>query len=114
MPNYAKIKDGQVITYPYAFDELHADNPGQIFTGNIDIAELFAQSDQPSLGYELVEVYHIHDFDKPSVPPFMTCYRPDVPELLDGRWTYGWNTRMLTQEEFQSRAALASMPDAGK
>lgn len=103
MTSYAKIKDGEVVTFPYAFDELHADNPGQTFTGEINIMDLFMQSEQPSLGYEIVEVEYVHDFEKPSVAPFMIAYRPDKPTLSGGKWTYGWETRMMTLEELQNR-----------
>ena len=101
MSTYAKIKDGEVITFPYAFDELHADNPGKQFTGNIDVMNLFLQSEEPLKGYELVEVYYIVGDPPISMSPQTIYVRPNAPQFIEGKWIYGWVEKVLTREEFR-------------
>jgi hypothetical protein len=93
---FAKIKNGDIITFPYAFDELCADNPDKIFTGNIDIMQLFLESDQPSLGYEIVKVFYP---DKPRITNEQEAYRLDIPVFEDNVWVLKWVIIDLTIDQ---------------
>jgi hypothetical protein len=108
MYSYAKIKNGEIITFPYSFDELTADNPGKVFTGVIDIMQLFLESDLPSLGYELVNVEY--PLQEPFVQPYEKFYRVDKPVFEDGKWVYKWIVENLTNEELAEKFNLPLLP----
>ena len=84
----AKIKDNAVVTFPYGYDDLQAENPHTRFTGNIDLMEIFPQTEEATLrGYELARVIVK---DKPIVPPSQEAVLATTPTLEDGQWVLDW------------------------
>lgn len=97
MHTYSKIKDGIVITFPYDYDALCADIPDTIFTGDIDIINLFSTSDQAAQGYEVVEVAFP---DRPRITNQQKTNRVDIPVFEDGQWIQKWIVEDMTMKEF--------------
>ena len=88
MTMFAKIKDGSVVTFPYGYDNLQAENPYTRFTGNIDLMEIFPQTEEALLReYELVPVVVE---DKPTTHPIQEAVLNTTPILKDGKWTLDW------------------------
>ncbi len=89
MTMLAKIKDTAIVTFPYGYDDLQAENPYTRFTGNIDLMEIFPQTEEALLrGHELVRVTVK---DKPTVIPFVQeAVLATTPTLEDGQWVLDW------------------------
>lgn len=89
----AKIKDNAVVTFPYGYDNLQAENPYTRFTGNIDLMELFPQTEEALLrGYTLVQVTVK---DKPQTLPREEAVLDDAPTLEDGQWVLNWTKNWM-------------------
>lgn len=86
---FAKIKDNQIIQFPYGYDDLQADNPFTLFNGVIDLKEIFDQSELALFhGYELVEV---EIDDVPSIfKEIQKASLSNLPVLENGRWVLKW------------------------
>lgn len=96
MINYAKVKDGKIITYPYAFDELHNDFSEMNVKGTtIDIMELFLRHNQSDC--ELVEVYNTipRSYDN----RVEKAYLEETPVFEDGKWIHKWIVEPLDPME---------------
>lgn len=87
----AKIKDNIVVDFPYGYDDLQRENPHTRFAGNIDLMELFPQTEEALLrGHELVRVIVK---DKPVVHPKQEAVLATTPTLEDGQWVLGWTVQ---------------------
>ena len=96
MNNFAKIKDGKVVKYPYALNELHAEFPELDVRGiTIDIMELFLRHNQSD--YELVEV------EIAAIPEYKKTIEKvrleEIPVFENGKWILKWIIELLTPEE---------------
>jgi hypothetical protein len=108
MHTYAKIKDGIVVAFPYDYDTLCRDIPDTIFTGVIDIIDIFSKSDQAAQGYEIVEVAYP---DRPQITNQQKTHRIAVPIFEDGQWIQKWIVEDMTIEEIiDSMKSLPSNP----
>ena len=87
---YAKIKNNEVITFPYGFDELQKDNPYTRFTGIIIIPDIFQHTEEKLLkGYDLVEVKMSEE--PKNLSPIHVATLNDKPTLNEkGEWELGW------------------------
>jgi hypothetical protein len=84
----AKIKDNVVVVFPYGYDDLQAENPHTRFTGNLDLMELFPQTEEALLrGHELVRV---GVEEKPVIHSFEEATLADLPTLENGNWVLKW------------------------
>lgn len=95
---YAKVKNDQVVKYPYGFLELQEDNPFTNFNGNGDVAYWFPLTETAIKGgYTLVQVADesIPNYDYQT----QTCVKESVPKLVNGTWTLGWTVTNFTAEE---------------
>lgn len=96
---YAKIKDGQLVQFPYGFGEFKEDNPYTNYGPDGDIETLFPQSDLATVhGYELVKVFA---GEAPSVDSRTHIVDSLPPSLIDGQWEITWAVREKTEEEKQ-------------
>jgi hypothetical protein len=94
---FAKIKNNQVITFPYGYDELCKDNPYTKFKGNIDLKEIFSKTEFGQNGYELVDVEKIKE---PPYDPYSQILTVDnLPTLVDGKWILNYHLKNMTLEE---------------
>ena len=88
MTMFAKIKDNAVVTFPYGYDDLQAENAHTLFTGNIDLMEIFPQTEEALLhGHELVQVVVE---DEPITSPIEEAVLATMPILKDGQWVLEW------------------------
>lgn len=87
---FAKIKDNEIIQFPYGYDDLQADNPYTRFTGIIDLKEIFDNSELSVIhGYELVEVTIEK---KPDIlEPIEIAILSDIPTKEDNKWMLRWS-----------------------
>ena len=84
----AKIKDTEIVIFPYGYDDLQAENPYTKFTGNIDLLEIFPQTEEALLrGYELVQVI---TKDKPNILPIQEATLAQFPTWEDGVLVLDW------------------------
>jgi hypothetical protein len=89
----AKIKDNALVTFPYGYDDLQAENPHTRFTGKIDLMELFPQTEEALLrGHELVQ---ITPEDKPVLHLFEEAVLATTPTLKDGQWVLEWQVSFV-------------------
>jgi hypothetical protein len=52
---YAKIRDNEIIKYPYNYDDLQKDNPYTNFNG-LDLYNAFQSTEQNNNGFNLIEI----------------------------------------------------------
>lgn len=84
---YAKIKDNQVINFPYGFDDLQAEFASPM-TGYIEIPAKFEETADYKNGYSIVLVT---EEKKPLAhSPGEKHVQATVPELIDGAWVLRW------------------------
>lgn len=97
----AKIKNNELIKYPYGYDDLQKDNPYTKFTGVLDLVSLFKESEEHTLKeYNLVEVIVE---EKPTtilfpgtsnstpLTPFHIVTLSDIPVKEGDKWVLKWN-----------------------
>lgn len=85
---YAKVRDDQLIKFPYGFDELQAEFT-DILRGTIDIADRFQESEAYQQGYRLAEV---EPAPKPQYFSLKYYIQPQSqPQLVEGKWLLGWD-----------------------
>lgn len=79
---------GEVATFPYSLAQLRKGNPKTSFPKVVSdaLAETFG-------------VYLVVDLPNPNSGSGFVDTRRSVPELVDGAWTLGWDTRPATAQE---------------
>lgn len=99
MTNYVEVNGTQVVTYPYTFASLQAENPYTNFGGNQDFLYWFPQTDAATvLGYTLEPVL---DSPPPSYDPLHQYIEQGTPELTNGQWYQTWVVQTYTPEQQQ-------------
>ena len=95
---YAEVKDTQLITYPYGFAQLQADNPYTNYGSNQDVAYWFPQTTTAiENGYTLSEVVNAPQpaYDQAH----QNCTLNADPTLVGEIWTLEWTITDFTPEE---------------
>ena len=95
---YAEVKDTQLITYPYGFAQLQADNPYTNYGSNQDVAYWFPQTTTAiENGYTLSEVITAPQpaYDQAH----QNCTLNAEPTLVGEIWTLEWTITDFTPEE---------------
>lgn len=88
-----KIADGQVVKYPYTYDDLKADNPYTSFP-------IFENLSKPD-----IEVYGVHIVEPSTQPEFDALNQTLVennPILIDDKWTQKFDIVEKSEEDKQS------------
>lgn len=90
MANYIEVTlDNKIVTYPYTFSSLQAENPYTNFGTNQDVMFWFPQTNASiDLGYQLLPVF---ESPQPSYDPLTQYVVSGVPEIVDGKWYTTWN-----------------------
>ena len=97
---FAKVKNDQLICFPYGYDELQKDNKHTKFTGDIDLKELFNKTEAHLVhGYDLVSV--VID-EKSAVLPEKISKLSETPVLEDGIWVLKRELDFIPQEKYCS------------
>lgn len=89
MSGYVEVTaQNEIITYPYTFSNLQAENPYTNFGGNQDVAFWFPQTDAAiKLGYQLLPVF---DAPQPEYNDITQYVVPGTLEFLSGKWYSTW------------------------
>lgn len=89
MANYIEVSaDNQIITYPYTFASLQAENPYTNFGDNQDVMFWFPQTQAAmELGYSL---YPVFDAAIPSYDDYTQYIVPGQPVEIGGQWYTSW------------------------
>ena len=98
MTNYVEVNaDNQIITYPYTFSSLQAENPYTNFGDNNDVMYWFPQTNAATeLGYQLFPVL---EAPQPPYDPLTQYVVPGPPELTRGEWWQTWIVGTNTPEQ---------------
>ena len=95
---FAKIKNNEVVQFPYGIDELKKDNPHTKYDNAIDIPSIFETTEaatvhgQQLVGVAVAEVPNFNDKTQ-------RIEISDTPVIQDGVWSLNWNVIDLTEEE---------------
>lgn len=100
---YAKIKNKQVIKYPYTYDDLKAENPHTIFSGN-DLVDLFSKTNEGLAGHELVEVLEA----KVDYNTMTQSIVEETPNLINGAWYQDWSIVELSADDIAVNKQMAN------
>lgn len=89
MTNYVEVNaDNQIITYPYTFSSLQAENPYTNFGDNTDVMYWFPQTNAATeLGYQLFPVLEV---PQPPYDPVTQYVVQGQPEFTRGEWYQTW------------------------
>ena len=102
MANYVEVNaENQIITYPYTFSSLQAENPYTNFGDNQDVMYWFPQTNAATeLGYQLFGVLNT---PQPAYDPITQYVLEGQPVLTDGQWYQTWvvNTYDPEQQAYQ-------------
>lgn len=104
--SYALIKDAAVVTYPYSFAQLRADNPNVSYPRDPSDEWLAA-----------IGVFKVADAARPAHDPIAENVIEASPALVAGVWTRQWSVVPASAEEIaarQLRAADIAARDATK
>lgn len=89
MANYIEVTaDNQIVTYPYTFSSLQAENPYTNFGDNTDVMYWFPQTNAAiDLGYQL---FGVIETPQPIYDPLTQCVVPGQPEYKNNNWYTSW------------------------
>lgn len=96
---YAKIKNGNIVQYPYGMKQLEEDNPHTIYHSS-DIAEIYPTTiDGSKNGFYLVPVQAT---ERPVTTPYEKTYEELPCQDSNGDWRQVWSVIKLSDEEIES------------
>lgn len=94
---YAKVKNNELVKFPYSFEELQADNPYTNYGNNIDFVAIFPHTDEAvKHGYELVVV---QDDPVPDYNGSTHRIELSAPTFTNGKWVRVWSVVAKTEQE---------------
>lgn len=97
---HAKVINNTVVKYPFILDDLKDENPHTIFPANIDLVEIYSQTETgKNTGAILVLV---EPRDKPSIDHAKQKAIEADPIIENAVWVQNWNIVPLTNEEMQT------------
>lgn len=109
MANYVEVtSDNQIVTYPYTFSSLQAENPYTNFGNNTDVMFWFPQTNAATeLGYKLLPVL---ESPIPSYNPLTQYYAPGPIEYTNGNWyttyvVYNYDPEQQAEQDAQRKQA---------
>lgn len=102
---YAKIKNGAIVKFPFTVDDLQAENPNTNFGVVEDMVSAYQSTEEGSLGSFLVEV---EEAGLPNVNlPYEYIQKKELPDLIDGKYVIGWDVIQRPKEEADAIVAMA-------
>jgi hypothetical protein len=101
---YAKVKDSELILYPYTFGTLQSENPYTNYGNDWDVEVWYpGTEDAIKNGYTLASVAVAPE---PTYDPAaQTCTPNEKPTLVNGVWTLEWTVAPMTPEQEQAYQA---------
>lgn len=95
---FAKIRNNQVVEFPYNWDQLLVENPSTVFDKRFSLIDWYAKTEAAQDGSELVEV--VRESPMPSIDwATETADRSETPQLVGDTWKLLWVKRNKTEEE---------------
>jgi hypothetical protein len=93
---FAEIKNGQVVNFPYDYDDHVRANPYTKFTQET-LVEMYAGTEANLNGHELVRITEadMPTFDRKT----QKVVQNSAPTLINNVWTLSWQVQSLTQDE---------------
>lgn len=89
--------DNEIVTYPYTFASLQAENPYTNFGNNQDVAYWFPQTNAAmEEGYQLFPVL---ETPQPPYDPITQYVIAGAPEETGGQWYQTWTVATYTPEQ---------------
>lgn len=107
--NYAKINSGEVVHYPYTWDDLLKENPFTRYDDRFTIIDWYSQTEDAGEGNYLVEVV-VEDYPSEVDHRTKKVIRPESPILVDGVWTMRYLIENKTEEEIAQYDIDAARP----
>lgn len=98
MANYVEVTStNEIVTYPYTFASLQAENPYTNFGDNTDVTYWFPKTNAAmQLGYQLLPVF---DTPQPTYDPLTQCVSPGPIQYTNGKWYTSWVVNTYTPEQ---------------
>lgn len=98
MTTYAKIKNSQVIKYPYTMEDLFKDNPHTKYDNRYTLPEWFLLSDLFVKDNYLLEEVQVESFPSVDLDIYLVknC---SLPILKNGNWVLEWDVNERTDEQ---------------
>lgn len=118
MSSYAEINGGNLLTYPYTFTDLQADNPYTDFGVNTDVAFWYPQTQKAQETGNTLESVGV--LPQPTYDPALQfCVQNPQPDLVNDQWVLGWVVTDKTPEQKQQeldawRASTSCSPFQGR
>lgn len=95
---YAKVKNNQVLEFPFTWEIFLTENSSTLFDSRFDLVGWYAQTEAASDGSSIVEVVLA------SIPTDIdwqtqTADRAEIPTFSEGIWKLTWVIRPKTSTE---------------
>ena len=96
--NYAKIKNQQVVKYPYCLTDLHEENPNQDFEPPYNFDALYALTPEAQTGeFSVVFVNYFAEPEFDSATQRI-CISSNPPYLHNSQWFIDWEILELAND----------------
>lgn len=87
---FAKVKDDQIIQYPYTYYDLCTENPSTRYDSRRTVPEWYALSDEAvESGSQVVDVVLAPSPEYDDATYY--AVQKNAPELVEGVWVLGWD-----------------------
>lgn len=100
---YAKIKNNEVVKYPYSFTNLQEENPYTSYP-TADIEHWFPLTEEAQMGYEIVSVNY-------TAHPLYNAITQRIQEInpikTNGQWQQAWQVLDYSEEEITNNELKA-------
>lgn len=97
---FAKVKNNQIVKYPYGYVELQLDNPSTNFNG-VNLLQAFIGTESNLDGNILIEVFTeeqpVYDVKMQNIELI------DIPLLDENKWILKWTIKNKSSEELQTQ-----------
>ena len=97
MTTYAKIKNNQVIKYPYTMEDFLKDNPHTKYDKRFTLPEWFLLSDCFVRDNYLLEEVQVESYPSVDLDIYLVTIC-SLPTLKDGNWVLEWHVNERTDE----------------
>lgn len=94
---YAEVKDNQVVTWPYDYDNLVKQNPNTSFASDIGFIAMYTGTEANLAGNSLVKVAELPQPQYNQATQMVV--HEDEPALVDGEWVLGWKIVDMTDDQ---------------
>lgn len=102
---YAKVKDDQLLKFPYNWGDLSAENPYTSYDSRFDLAGWYEQTEEGvSTGNKVVKVYLQ---ESPEIDNMHKIKYDDQPVLEDGNWVLKYTVVEKSEDEIVIQAAVS-------